>query len=784
MNEKNTFPFKSVLNLRPLIDFWNRTLKSPEASWGLSPEELTSKLDDAKEFLDPITDFSALERHQGLIKTLMSAVFPRASWEIQLSGAFIPFQLRPFFVSPLLKKKIIGGDGSLKGKPFPDPDTYNRKLLLRAYLMILKKFYEIDSNQESALTIVIPDSDTGLDTYYNLLIQDKFVTCHSLSDPPELTEADRREIQESLSDINVLSRIIPIEKFEFQGFSVVHAEDVTSEAVISNLEKEIAGNCPFRKATGLALLETRLRTLLGVPDLRVGVMAVDRDQCMVFKDLGVEDRENIFLPPIRFNISEVDGTHFQNVLNDGRTIIVSDQSTAPIKLKSNIDLMEKDAKSLLLAALKYGEGPIGLLYMTSEHSMEFQILHSGLIEKVVPILSIALKNEIDVINSEIERAILDNCSAVHRSILWRFKQMAIDSLEKSREGLIAEFDPVVFRDIFALHATADIRGASIGRNRSIQTDLAKQLNLALEIVSAAVSKKSFPILDEASHQIRGRLRRISEGFTTADEQPIINLIQSEIEPLFPFLRTFGPELAKAIDEYENSLDPKTLTVFDERRDLEESISLLNNTLSDYLEKEQAHAQSIFPHFFDKRKTDGVDYVMYLGESMVEKLKFNEVYVKNLRLWQLIVCCGMAWHNSVVQPKLKAPLELSHVVVVSHTPISIRFRFDQKRFDVESSPDIGHEIIRSRVSGATTKIDNDKLSQPDKIAIVYSRPEEAIEMKRHISYLQDNHYLMDDLEYVELNELEGIQWLRARRVSVNVQSDELSKRISEIERRSS
>jgi hypothetical protein len=143
---------------------------------------------------------------------------------------------------------------------------------------------------------------------------------------------------------------------------------------------------------------------------------------------------------------------------------------------------------------------------------------------------------------------------------------------------------------------------------------------------------------------------------------------------------------------------------------------------------------------------------------------------------------MAWHNSAIRPKLKTPLEVSHVVLVSHSPICIRFRFDKKRFDVESSPYIGHEIIRSRVGGATTKIDNDKLSQPDKIAIVYSRPEEAIEMKRHISYLQDNHYLMDDLEYVELNELEGIQQgLRALRVSVNVHSDQLSKRISEMDR---
>ena len=253
-----------------------------------------------------------------------------------------------------------------------------------------------------------------MDRYFNLLIQDKFVICHSLSDPPELTESDRREIQDNLSDINVLSRIIPIEKFEFQGFSVVYAEDVTSEAVISNLEKEAVERYSLKNTTGLALLKTQLRTLLGVPDLRVGVMAIDGDQGFIFKDAGLGDMENSLLSPIRFHISEFDGTHFQTVLKDGETIVVSDLSIDPLKLQPDIDLLEKDAKSLLVTPLKYGQKSIGLLYLTSEHSMEFQFQHSGLINKIVPILSLVLKNEIDERNAVIDRSILANCSAVHQ----------------------------------------------------------------------------------------------------------------------------------------------------------------------------------------------------------------------------------------------------------------------------------------------------------------------------------------------------------------------------------
>ena len=112
------------------------------------------------------------------------------------------------------------------------------------------------------------------------------------------------------------------------------------------------------------------------------------------------------------------------------------------------------------------------------------------------------------------------------------------------------------------------------------------------------------------------------------------------------------------------------------------------------------------------------------------------------------------------------------------PISIRFRFDEKRFDVDGAYDVGHEIIRTRIDKATVKVENDRLTQPDRIAIVYSRPEEATEMKRHISYLQDNNFLKNDLEHVELNYLPGVQGLRALRVSINLDSVELAKRVVE------
>ena len=165
------------------------------------------------------------------------------------------------------------------------------------------------------------------------------------------------------------------------------------------------------------------------------------------------------------------------------------------------------------------------------------------------------------------QTIKEKCTAIHPSVECSFRQAAIQALENSDNGTIEKFAPVVFRNVYVLYAVADIKGSSEARNRSIQIDLSEQLELAQEIVFAAVKTKSFPILDEVSHQIREKIEKISEGVTIADEQPIVNLVGLEIEPLFPFLRTLGQDLADLIDKYQKLLDPITSTIFSRKGEI-------------------------------------------------------------------------------------------------------------------------------------------------------------------------------------------------------------------------
>ncbi len=163
----------------------------------------------------------------------------------------------------------------------------------------------------------------------------------------------------------------------------------------------------------------------------------------------------------------------------------------------------------------------------------------------------------------------------------------------------------------------------------------------------------------------------------------------------------------------------------------------------------------------------VSYCLWI--THVDPIKHNLFFQKNLALWQFKVAYGLALHTSQIQPELKVPLDTCHLILVNHAPLAIRFRYDEKRFDVDGAYDVRHEIIKSRLDKAKIKGGNERLTQPGKIAVVYSHPKEGRDIRRHIDYLQSSGHLLGDLETIDLEDLPGVRGLKALRVSVNLEA---------------
>ena len=100
----------------------------------------------------------------------------------------------------------------------------------------------------------------------------------------------------------------------------------------------------------------------------------------------------------------------------------------------------------------------------------------------------------------------------------------------------------------------------------------------------------------------------------------------------------SPELQDALHAYQKQLDPELGMMYKQRKDYEQSVKLINDKVSDYLDKMQLAAQKMFPHYFEKYQTDGVDHNLYIGQSLVNNKTFIPLYLQNLRLWQLLVMC--------------------------------------------------------------------------------------------------------------------------------------------------
>lgn len=142
-----------------------------------------------------------------------------------------------------------------------------------------------------------------------------------------------------------------------------------------------------------------------------------------------------------------------------------------------------------------------------------------------------------------------------------------------------------------------------------------------------------------------------------------------------------------------------------------------------------------------------------------------LYLRNLRLWQLMTTCAIDWALERQKPDLKIPLRTAHLILVQHLPLSIRFRQEEKHFDVDGAYNIRYEIIKKRIDKAVIRHTDERLTQPGKIAIVYAQPREIAEYHRYLDFLKTSGYLTGEVEDVELEDLQGVHGLKALRVTV-------------------
>ena len=765
----NPIPFKTRLSFAPMLRFIEEKAKSESVTESAVAQILLDRLSAAPALRQPIEDEAVMETHAHLVELLMTMVVPPFRRQSDLIRVSEPFKMKLVYCTPALSdliehKQVTCEVNRESGLTFCS-------MVINACSFILNKFYGQQLKIDSPLSISIQQPGQSLERYYKTRLDRTFLEVKKLKPLKPLSQGQINELLSNVYNTELWLKYIPPENFEFQGFVIGNLIDVTEEETLSRIKYTLLERDAVVEKGKIDRLERLIRNYFGLPDLRLGITAIDyppesavSHKYKIRFDFLADCQELLLSPANK-------GSVYDKACRYGEVLLMEDIEQLKQKTPIETDLLDNGIRSIIVAPLfNKEERVIGLLEIGSPQAFELHSFIELKLREIIALFSMAVERSRDEIDNRIEAIIREQYTAVHPSVEWKFIETSYNLLEKrERDPKNATVDPIVFNNVFPLYAQADIVSSSEKRNHAIQEDLINNLEAVSQLLERAIAIGRFPLLNQYRMLAMRYISEVRDNFSSNDESRIVDWLQADIHPLFYQLRSKYPDLSAPIADYFAALDPDLSIVYEARRKYEESVSRLNNNISAYLEEQQKEAQQVVPHYFERYKTDGVEYEVYVGQSMLKKDHFSSMHLKNLRLWQLIDMCNITRLVEGLQGELPIALTTAQLVFVYSGALSIRFRMDEKQFDVDGSYNVRYEILKKRIDKAVVEGTDERLTQSGKVAVVYLQEKDRQEYLEYADYLKEAGYIEDDVEDLTIGRLQGVQGLKALRFTVKSSS---------------
>lgn len=760
-HQSTQLPFGVRLSLDPLADYWrtidNARLTSVAGSIG-------EYLNEYGELQGIIEDPRILDNHREFLETFMLPLIPPLLADSEPSAAVVPFEYRSFYSTSAFQRLFTQEAGMLSGRVNLDVRTFTYGKLLSAYIHVLRTVYKIDVPFDYPVIFSTQDPGTGLDRHFKVQTDLRFVRIHPVGNTPSVDDRTAGRLLSNFTDLSEWIETIPPSAFEFYGFSLLRAYDVTDEQVIGLLERDLIAEENLVGRQSLPDVEDHIRTLLEMPGLELGLSTIDGEDFYLLNEPSQPLTDTFFSHSARHDLSALRGSLFERTL-ETRTLQSCEDLGEIERSPIERELYQWGVRSIVAAPLYVHSDPVGILYLWAPRPGSFRALNVMKLLEVLPIFSAAVRRVRDEMRNRVQNVILGRYTAIHPTVEWRFRQAALHILQNQEKDRSVEVEPIIFENVYPLYAATDIRSSSTHRNEAVQRDLLEHLELAEDVLVAAKEIQPLSIFYHLLARIARFKTALEGGLSSSDEAATRDFLSTDLEPILVSLGELGSGMKDRVERYSRAADIEHGTLHQRSRAYEDSVSTINETIADYLDTEQEKIQKIVPHYFEKRQTDGVDFNVYVGGSLLAEDEFDSLSVNLLRLWHLMAMSGIAMRLEPVRDSLQIPLETTQLVIVQNAPINIRYRFDETRFDVDGPHHVRFEIMKQRVEKAYIKGTRQRLTQPGKIAIVYSQEREASEYAGYITYLQETGFLSPEVEELQLDDLQGMKGLHALRVTV-------------------
>lgn len=761
-NIKSSFtevPFKSSLSFEYLIREIQTISDSENHALQESAKTILKKLNTVKELKKPIKDFSLVKKNQKLIDKMMAYVYNPLSGDMEMSSVSAPFFPKPFYWTRMFDEVIRGENKKLEIAKDIDENGMLLAIIYQAYLIILQKFYDFDFKFDVPYIFKLKDNKENSVKYFKAFVNPQYSDIKIQGKLRKLSKQELKKLFDNATDLDYWNEMIPLKNFEFIGFLKFTFVDITHEYVISQLKSDLLDKHSIVSQQGFERIRQKVGALMDLPDLQFGLAAFGDFEANINQDVIWKS----IIPQSDLKCDEYIGTLYEEAYREKRIILTDDMAELE-ENKMVSAFLKKGIRSHAIVPLIFEDEIVGMIEFGVKEPGRLNSVQIKRFYELFPVFAIALKRSKEEMNNRIQAIIQEECTAIHPTVEWRFWEAATNMLNGGEEN--AKMEPILFSDVVPIYGASDIRNSSIERSNAIQSDLSEHLNLAKKIMTKGIKGKEMPLLDHITYKIDKNLKTVNSGLKAGDEVSILEFIRNDIEPVFKQLKDRDSNMAREVNLYFSKMDPELGVIYNKRKDFEDSLTLINNRVGEIIDEEQVKAQLVFPHYFEKYRTDGVEYNAYIGQSMVKDLNYDPIYLKNIRLWQLMVKAKIAREVKTLKPTLKNKLDVTQLILVHSNPLSIAFRQDEKKFDVAGAYNIRYEITKKRIDKAVIKGTNERVTQVGKIAIIYSHSEEIEEYKKYIDYMIAKGYLKDTIEDLELEDMKGASGLRALRVEVD------------------
>lgn len=757
----NTGPFKVIISLRLLKNTFENLLTTSNNT--SVQKQAKAALDVFNQNLILTTGTDSKEdfcKNQAVIDQVMPFIFPTVLTENEIKAAVTPYTNHVFYCSSRLQKII--NKANTNENIFNDLyKDYEDSFDLFIYTIILNIYYKYQVDFERPKTLSITDKN-GERKRYRVVFNADFIDIYPNKNAIDITPDILNELLTNANSFEIWEKYFPKNSWTIEGFGLVTLIDTSLDERIDDFKTHLIQP----NTESFQYLIQDIRRIFNIPDLQLGSYSVAENIITPPFDRSFDMLT--ILPNEHVGIKNYACNHINNELfKDCKPTIIANVETYHKQTKGNRlskILLERGLKSVALIPIPIN-GELGFIVeLAAFKPNQLNAINMVKLDTIMPFILSYSRRIFSEYQNEISAVIQQECTAIHHSVQWRFEEEARQYIQERNFGENPVFHEIVFKDVIPLYGQVDVVSSSHARNEAIQMDLTKQLEVSKQILIDRTNI-NLPFYEQLIFQIDNYLFEIKEHFHTNSEQEINQFFQKQLIPLFEHFKSLSKHKNDLI-EFLESIDKTTNSLYDARKAYDETINMGNKALSTFLEKQQVKAQEIFPHYFEKFNTDGIEHNLYVGQSISKHLKYHSTVLFNLRLWQLQVTCEMEAMYYEKQKEFPLQLEVASLILVYDVPITIRYRIDEKKFDVDGAYNVRYEMIKKRIDKAHIKNTNERLTQPHKLCVVYSSKAIEREYVAYFQFLQAKNYVGKNLEIVELEELQGASGLKAIRVDLN------------------